>query len=450
MLTLTIFGSGTFGQNLVPNYSFESVTSCPGFASQLDKAAPWFNPNAGTPELFHGCASWASYVSVPATSTGGFQYARTGDGFAGLYVFRTNIPNMREYIEVPLTSALLAGQCYYFEMFVNQPNDHELTCDGIGARFSNGVLQPPTNGFVMNLPAQIENSSGALLADTTGWMQISGYYTAQGGEDHLIIGNFRDNANTVWSFLQGNVWYENSAYLYVDDVSVTLFEPNLDLGNDTLLCDGLSILLEVNIPSTGVVWSNGTTNTTLLIDQAGIYWVDVSAGTCTIRDSIIIHTATPPSVDLGSDLFFCGEQETILDANISSGNVIWNNGDTTTSIIASVPGVYWIQVETVCGLGRDTIQLILDECSEEIFIPNAFSPNGDGINDLFYPVYDENYQLITVEIFDRWGRLVHVIENEPWDGSYNGAELPTGVYVWRYSTGSKKTYPKTGHLSLIR
>jgi len=443
--------AGLIGQNLVPNPSFETVTSCPNFASQIDKAAPWFNPNAGTPELFHGCATWGSYVSVPATSTGGFQYARTGVGYAGLYVFRSNIPDMREYIEVPLTNPLVAGQCYYFEMYVNQPNDHELTCDGIGARFSNGVLQPPTSGFVMNLPAHIDNSSGTLLADTTGWMKISGSYTAQGGEDHLVIGNFRDNANTVWSFLQGNVWYENSAYLYVDDVSVTPFDPNLDLGNDTLLCDGSSILLDATYPGATYLWNDGSTAATLTAAQTGTYWVEVFAGSCSERDTVVVDHLNPPSIDLGPDVEICQEKEVLLELSANTvGNILWSDGSSALSMTTSLVGDHWVSVANACGSHSDTIQISMGECLEDIYIPNAFSPNGDGINDFFYPVYDSNVQEIILEIFDRWGTLIHTIRSDPWDGTRNGKELPNGVYVWKMNSTLKGAEVRIGHITLIR
>lgn len=441
----------SFAQNLVPNMSFETVTSCPNFASQIDKAAPWFNPNAGTPELFHGCATWGSYVSVPATATGGYQFARTGDGFAGLFVFRTDVPNMREYIEVPLISALTTGQCYYFEMFVNMPNDHEYSCDGIGARFSNGILQPPTNGFLMGLPAHIENDPGVLLNDTVGWQKISGYYTALGGEDHLTIGNYKDNGNTAWSVTQLNVWYENTAYLFVDDVSVVPIDMAIDLGNDTLLCDGASVLLDATLPNATHLWNDGSTGGTLTASQAGTYWVEVTAGVCSIRDTIIIDQMNVPNFDLGPDLELCDEQEITLQIpNSVSDSILWSDGSSDPTITVNGTGTIWVTSMNECGLYSDTIQIAIGDCIDDIYIPNAFSPNGDGINDFFYPLYDRNVQEITVEIFDRWGALVHTISSEPWNGTSSGKELPNGVYAWKMHSTLKSIEARIGHVTLIR
>ncbi|MBK6777504.1 MAG: hypothetical protein IPG74_17245 [Flavobacteriales bacterium] len=196
---------GARTQNLVPNPSFETVTSCPTFASMLNLAAPWYNPTQGTPELYHGCAPNGDFAGVPLNYSGGFQYARTGVGFAGIYTFRVGVPQMREYIEVPLLQPLVAGSCYTFSMYVNMPNEFELACDGIGAHFSVGPVSS-NSPFVLALTPQIDHPLGVLITDTLGWTEVSGTYTAGGGETHLTIGNFRNDANTTWAMFNPGVW----------------------------------------------------------------------------------------------------------------------------------------------------------------------------------------------------------------------------------------------------
>jgi len=113
-LSASVFS--VLGQNLVPNPGFEQYSSCPIFASQLDSAVPWFNPTAGTPEFYNACAAYSSGVSVPQQYTGGFQYARTGSGYAGLFTYLTDIPDMLEYAEIRLHSPMVAGSFYSFEI----------------------------------------------------------------------------------------------------------------------------------------------------------------------------------------------------------------------------------------------------------------------------------------------------------------------------------------------
>jgi gliding motility-associated-like protein len=68
--------------------------------------------------------------------------------------------------------------------------------------------------------------------------------------------------------------------------------------------------------------------------------------------------------------------------------------------------------------------------SEDYFIPNAFTPNGDGVNDVFYVEMQEGATLLSFQIFDRWGEKVHD-GLYPWDGNYKGEKAPEGVYVYR-------------------
>ena len=84
------------------------------------------------------------------------------------------------------------------------------------------------------------------------------------------------------------------------------------------------------------------------------------------------------------------------------------------------------------------IQVLLTEKENPIFAPNSFTPNGDGRNDRF-TIYSNQYVLLvrTLQIFNRWGEQVFVSqkmttseEDNGWDGTFKGATLPSGVYVF--------------------
>ena len=96
--------------NLVPNPSFETISSCPTAFGQLANATPWFQPTAGTSDVYNACVTGFPTFPVPGVpgSPFGFQAARTGVGMAGFIV--SNVNDYREYIEAPLTSPL-AGEC---------------------------------------------------------------------------------------------------------------------------------------------------------------------------------------------------------------------------------------------------------------------------------------------------------------------------------------------------
>lgn len=439
------------GQNLVPNPSFEEVTSCPTFASMLDTAAPWFNPTQGSPELFHACSGNGAFAGVPMNYSGGYQEPRTGSGFAGIYVFRGDNSNMREYIEVPLLEPLEAGACYTFSMFVNAANDTELVCDGVGVHFSAGALEMNT-WQVLPVMAHIEHPAGVLINDTLAWTEVSGNHMASGGEDHLVIGNFRDDASTTWSMFNPGVWYPNMSYLLVDDVSLVRNEVNdIDLGPDTLLCAGASITLNADAPSaTAVLWSDGSTEPVRTIDEAGPYAVTVQFGACSASDEIVVTTAPEPWIELGPDLPLCPGLALIL-ASDANGPLIWDDGSTASTRSVSAPGIHRATTSNACGMATDSVTVFTEDCPEGIYLPNAFSPNGDDINDGFAPVFDARLWQIHYSIFDRWGRSIFESEDGlVWDAR----TAPIGVYAVQLTAHSLTTGGTdrdiTGHVLLVR
>ena len=440
-------------QNLVPNPSFEQVTQCPTFASELEKAAPWTNPNAGTPELYHGCAPLSSYVSVPSNTTGGFQYARTGMGYAGLYCWRTDVADMREYAQVALSTPLQAGSCYRVRLYVNMPNDHPYACDGFGAHLSVGPVTG-ANGQVLSVVPQVQNPAGQLITDTLGWTEITGVYTAQGGETHLTIGNFRNDASTQTQQIGWGLWYQTSAYLLVDDVSVEELDLAVDLGPDTTLCSGGTLLLDATTPGATYLWSNGSTSPTLLAATSGTYWVTVSTGGCSASDTLVIEGDGPPVLDLPARRTICPGETLVLDAASPGSTVLWNDGDTTRRRTITEAGTYTVVATNSCGSSTATVQVVHELCPCVPYLPNAFTPDGDGINDRVFPVFRCQTGTVHWEIYDRWGNLVFTAEavDSPWDGTIAGAPVPEGVYVWRARAQGTGREPAIymGSITLVR
>jgi gliding motility-associated-like protein len=89
---------------------------------------------------------------------------------------------------------------------------------------------------------------------------------------------------------------------------------------------------------------------------------------------------------------------------------------------------------------------------EAFFIPNAFTPNGDGNNDLFFVQTQAGANVLMFQVFDRWGEMVHD-ELFPWDGTYHGKPCPPGVYVYLCKIGLVSQnigLIKKGSVTLIR
>lgn len=201
--------------NLVPNPGFESYTSCPTSYGQSNLAAPWDTPNTGTSDYLNACAP-ATFpsVNVPYTQMG-FQTAFDGVGYGGLIPY-SSAPDYREYLTTPLTAPMVAGTPYTITFHVSLADTSLFAVDRIGAYLSVGPVGPVPNYAPLPYTPQIESPVNVPLSNSTGWTTITGVYVALGGEDHLTIGSFRDDASTFLA--NGPSDWPGYSYYFVDGV----------------------------------------------------------------------------------------------------------------------------------------------------------------------------------------------------------------------------------------
>jgi len=206
------------GPNLVPNPGFESYSSCPITASDIDLAVPWFQPTIGTSDFFNRCAPTNAATAVP-TNAFGNQEAHSGDGYAGAAAFGSNY---REYIESPLLTPLVAGQTYEVSFYVSLADESSFAIDNLGAHFSVGAVSNYPASGIFSVTPQVRNPPGTFLSSGNDWMLIQGAFTAAGGENYVTIGNFRNDANTPAIVVNGSQTL--IAYYFIDDVTVRACE----------------------------------------------------------------------------------------------------------------------------------------------------------------------------------------------------------------------------------
>ena len=216
-----------FSQNFVPNPSFEDTLWCPYNTGQINAANHWSAPGGGggSSELFHVCNNYPN----PPWSTGivgipdnfeGYQYARTGNAYAGcgFYTYTTSL-EYRENIVVQLINCLNPNKTYYAEFYVSLSDISAYGIKNIGAYFSKNMLNyAGHHPYMMNLTPHIEYS-GSPIIDTMNWVKVSGYFKPDDeGTQYMTIGNFADNGQTVYKKIHnGSYTY---AYYYIDDVFV--------------------------------------------------------------------------------------------------------------------------------------------------------------------------------------------------------------------------------------
>jgi len=190
--------------------------------------------------------------------------------------------------------------------------------------------------------------------------------------------------------------------------------PDFNLGPNRFICRGDTAWLDPGAGYTSYLWSTGDTSQILPVADSGTFWVEVvNTWDCIGRDTVAI-----------------GVHDTYLDAvdtTICRGLVYWAQGGWQ-----SESGVYFDTLMTVhhCDSVLQT-NLFVEICPLRFWIPTAFSPNGDGLNDTFHPVAQNILQYRMV-IFDRWGQQLYESTSldDSWDGTYKGKQCPSGIYSY--------------------
>jgi gliding motility-associated-like protein len=134
---------------------------------------------------------------------------------------------------------------------------------------------------------------------------------------------------------------------------------------------------------------------------------------------------------------------------------LWSSGQSTSTIPILNPGLYTLQVTDSNGcMGTDSISITDSTCPQYVYLPNAFTPNGDGKNDIFRPVFAGAASTFRFAVYDRWGRAVFVTTTPGagWDGTTGGRPQPAGTYVWEcvYQLYQEQEHMQRGTVMLIR
>ena len=212
--------------NLVPNAGFEDHLLLPTEIGQFRRAYPWttYAPGNQPADYFHRQAR--PRTGIPDNFIGR-QEPQAGDGYGGFLLYLNAKHEYTEFIQVPLTGTLQAGQAYYAEIYVSLAEDSEYAVDGLGLYFS---AKPPllAQGHYARLQPQVSNPEKNILLDKQQWTKVAGTFTARGGERYLTIGNFKPRQqNAIKKVKTGRTEKEpyKYAYYFFDEVRVSPLNP---------------------------------------------------------------------------------------------------------------------------------------------------------------------------------------------------------------------------------
>jgi gliding motility-associated-like protein len=423
---LFIYLSSKSQINLVPNSSFENIYSCfVGMGVINDTingnnyVKNWCTAPYMTPEYNNVCANTIPFQSYPGPSSVplncvGYQYPRTGSAYvsASLCTY-TGLPDSSkintELVIVRLKEPLKQNHCYYGEFYYNLANRSKLIINHLGMYLANSAVTfTIPNSYGNNIVPQISiDTTQFISTDTVNWIKVSGTFIAQGGEEVLHIGNFKDGKHIKFQNINSN------------------FVP-------TCMTDPIICFVH--------------------LDDVALYEIPSPQ----LQTNAITICPNTDSLVLGDT------------ARIQSHYQWFANGvaiDTTSFIkVKPTQTTTYVLQTTQCGINTQSIVVTYSNNCEPVvvvepIIPNVFTPNNDSINDVWRFSLGKGNTLKDISIVNRWGNLLYQKTNNLsqttvlWDGrTTSGEETPNGVYfyVFQYTDANGDEHKKNGYITLIK
>jgi gliding motility-associated-like protein len=336
-------------------------------------------------------------------------------------------------------------------------------------------LSPPLSYYFIDdvFVIPMENDQALLHKDTT---ICSNGFPIQIQANTGFTGYTWNNGSTGSSLVvaQEGTYTVSATYAgctIVDTIRVkTTGVPNLTMPNYNICDNELPFAVSLPPAITDVFdtfsWSNNTVGATLVVAQANTYTVTATMECGSTSKSFTVTTAPePPTFSLGNDTSLCinaKPRPIILKSNLALTNYLWSTGATTPNITVAETGIYTLSTTNACGTKTDNISI--EGCPPNYYIPNTFTPNGDGYNDIFTVfASDAIVNIKKMQIFDRWGEEVSLTTFPPsgglrgavwggWDGTFRNQPAITDVYVYvivlEFADGTTETV--SGDVTLLR
>ena len=250
---------------------------------------------------------------------------------------------------------------------------------------------------------------------------------------------------------------------FSDSIMIYQAARTFSLGKDTALCGQQTITLSAPPGYTAYLWQDNSIGNNMVVSDTGYFFVRITDG-CnkTFEDTIRIDPLNL-YFSVGRDTVTICKEETIqLAASTGFTNYLWrptyNITDANKREVWVNPGISTKYIATAekgpgCTVS-DTIFVLVKDCPTDFFVPSAFTPNDDRLNDFFGPIAAAPLQHYEFRIYDRWGQQVFFSNNiqKKWDGRVKGAKQNAGTFVWRctYKFFNGPELSKKGTFVLIR
>lgn len=467
------------------NYSANStyMWQCNG----INSGQPFVSPS--------GANSNSLYVSLGGPGILTFKVQETSFGCSGPWsavdtIVVLGLPN----VNVTGPHVVCLGDTNTFQTFTFTNNTYYnwSVTGGTIVDTSNNVIQmsfPNTGGYTLTLNAI--NQCGTATGNFN--ITVKPYPNVNAGNDTIICGgvpislstqtgagytyNWSDGTSTIAttnsvtitptvttsyvisvSVSPGCVSYDTvnvTVSLSDDSISSTVAGCNVNDGTATIIPQG-------SAPPFTYSWSNGQTTSTAVGLAPGTYTCVVTdANGCTMTETVTVGSLSSLAPDAGNFVTITAGQSTQLNGSGGLGYTWSPSGSLSCTNcpnpVASptVTTTYTLTVSDSIGCTAiDTVTVFVEmDCSGEIFVPNAFSPNGDGQNDQLF-VRGACIEYLDFSVYNRWGeRVFHTTDqNIGWDGVWRGQPCENAVftYVVKATLYDGTQIDKKGNVTLVK
>ncbi|MFM2201369.1 MAG: hypothetical protein RL040_569, partial [Bacteroidota bacterium] len=225
---------------------------------------------------------------------------------------------------------------------------------------------------------------------------------------------------------------ENNCSTADDFVVEEVVLPIIELGSTIEICSDETAT--INSGYTGD-WSNGASSSSIIVASPGTYGFEYSQQGCSVYDEVEVIVKPLPFVSGNPTQYGCLEEEyTIVINDFSTGSYLWSDGSSETYLTVDQPGRYWFMVTNDCGSVAQAVDVVFEDCNVAVYIPNSFTPDNDGVNDV-WKIEARNINSLRTQVFNRWGQVVfESTDISPvWTGGFNSGDtyVPDGLYFFR-------------------
>jgi len=344
-------------------------------------------------------------INVTATFTGSVSIYPSAYTSCGLYTTPTNSIHLGQ-----------SGIYSYTMNFSSPVNNLDFVITATGEN-SNEVFTFTTNTGVPSIIDQ-----GSCFSTIIGNVISSGLLaTSSGGGGNFTLNNSIPFSSVTISGPGGSA---GSLFAFCASSIVIAADSTIEI------CNGDSVLIGGTYQSVSGLYSDGFYNINLIVNAI-------------------------PTINLGNDTTLCQAESLTLDATTPNATYLWQDNSTNPTFNVIQQGTYWVEVTVNNCSTANVILINQEDCEIILELPNIFTPNNDGINDLFIPIKRIGIISISTKIYNRWGQLIFTSNflEIGWDGrTTSGSLVPYGTYFWiiDYTDINGVENNLKGHITILK